>query len=166
MKKKHINVFLELIQATKAVIRTVWGTSGIEGLTAPQFAILLHLNHRGPLSPSELSDILLVTQGNVTGLIQRMQKQGLVERRRSSSDRRVLKIGITRAGAEKLDVIRPTWEKMVQQAIKPLNQDEQETLQKLLGKLREGLSNGQPCPCFPGFGYESSKKSFSGAKSL
>lgn len=163
MAKKPINVFFELIHTTKAVIRTVWGAGGIEGLTAPHFAILLHLNHRGPLSPSELSDILLVTQGNITGLIQRMQKQGLVERRRSSSDRRVLKIGITHAGTEKLDVIRPTWEKMVKQAFQPLNQGEQETLQKLLGKLREGLSNGQPCPCFPGFGKESSKKPLSGA---
>lgn len=145
MKPSSVEIFREMIGITKAVIRHVWGTGGIGGLSGPQFGLLMHLRHQGPLFPSEIADRMLVTQGNITGLIQRLQKQGFVERRRSSTDRRFLKIGITEAGQAKLDEITPQWESQVRNSFRNLNPSDHQTLLNLLEKLKNGLPENLFC---------------------
>ena len=60
------------------------------GLTTPQFCTLETLYHLGPLSLGELADKLLVTGGNVTYVMGRLEDHGLVYRYRCPDDRRVI----------------------------------------------------------------------------
>src|SRR5690348_11409749 len=69
-------------------------------LTVPQFGALEALYHLGPLSLGDLADKLLVTGGNVTFVMDRLESQGLVARYRSDSDRRVVLARLTDAGQE------------------------------------------------------------------
>ena len=64
-------------------------------LTTPQFGVLEALFHLGPLSLGELADKLLVTGGNVTYVMDRLEEQGLVFRERSPKDRRVIQAKLT-----------------------------------------------------------------------
>jgi DNA-binding MarR family transcriptional regulator len=69
------------------------------GHTRSQSSVLRNLLERGPLSMAELSQLVLVTPAAVTGIIDRLEKKGLVERLPKGSDRRVTRIALTPAGA-------------------------------------------------------------------
>jgi len=70
------------------------------GLTGPQSTLLRTLVKKGPLSSASLSRRLYVTPSNITGIIDRLEKKGLVERIRKERDRRIVLINLTESGTE------------------------------------------------------------------
>jgi DNA-binding MarR family transcriptional regulator len=68
------------------------------GLTAPQSLVLRLLIKKGALSSADLSRQMYVTPSNITGIIDRLEKKGLVERIRQQGDRRVALITLTQSG--------------------------------------------------------------------
>jgi len=76
------------------------------GLTGPQSLVLRLLTKKGALSSADLSRQMYVTPSNITGIIDRLEKKGLVERICQQGDRRVALITLTRSG-QKLGKIIP-----------------------------------------------------------
>jgi DNA-binding MarR family transcriptional regulator len=70
------------------------------GLTGPQLSVAKILEDIGDLSLSELSERINAQNSTVTGIVDRMEREGLVERKRSSDDRRVVHIRLTKKGLE------------------------------------------------------------------
>lgn len=70
------------------------------GLTGPQLSVAKILQDIGDLSLSELSERINAQNSTVTGIVDRMEREGLVERKRSSDDRRVVHIRLTKKGHE------------------------------------------------------------------
>lgn len=68
-------------------------------LSAPQVHTLLALGHEGALAMGDLARRVAVTEKTVTGLVDRLERDGLVERRRDEADRRVIHVALTAAGA-------------------------------------------------------------------
>ena len=68
------------------------------GLTGPQSLVLRLLIKKGALSSADLSRQMYVTPSNITGIIDRLGKKGLVERIRKQGDRRVALITLTQSG--------------------------------------------------------------------
>jgi MarR family transcriptional regulator, organic hydroperoxide resistance regulator len=68
-------------------------------LTGPQLMVLKGLEHIGRLSLTELSERIRAQNSTVTGIIDRMEREGLVARERSTEDRRVVQIALTPKGA-------------------------------------------------------------------
>jgi DNA-binding MarR family transcriptional regulator len=68
------------------------------GLTMPQFDVLATLWHGEGITQQELAERLLVTKGNVVGLIDRVSAAGWVERRPDPEDRRANRLHLTEAG--------------------------------------------------------------------
>lgn len=78
------------------------------GITASQHQLLVAVRgHRGPAGPSvgDIAGYLLVRHHTAVGLIDGAQAQGLVERHPDSDDQRVVRIGLTRAGRDRLDAL-------------------------------------------------------------
>jgi DNA-binding MarR family transcriptional regulator len=71
------------------------------GLTGPQLSVVKLLEQLGDVSLSELSDKIRAQNSTVTGIVDRMEREALVERKRSTEDRRVVHIQLTEKG-EKL----------------------------------------------------------------
>jgi MarR family transcriptional regulator, organic hydroperoxide resistance regulator len=69
-------------------------------LTGPQLTVIKILEQIGDLSLSELSDKLRAQNSTVTGIIDRMEREGLAQRVRSTEDRRVVRIRLTEKGAK------------------------------------------------------------------
>lgn len=69
-------------------------------LTGPQLTVVKILETIGDLSLSELSDKIRSQNSTVTGIIDRMEREGLVQRVRSHEDRRVIRIHLTEKGAK------------------------------------------------------------------
>jgi len=70
------------------------------GLTGPQSLVLRLLIKKGALSSADLSRQMYVTPSNITGIIDRLEKKGFVERIRKQGDRRVALITLTQSGHE------------------------------------------------------------------
>ena len=110
------------------------------GLTGSSFNVLMILDGAPePLSPHELGERLLVTRGTVTGLLDTLQRQGLVRRIPHPGDRRMLLIELTETGRT---VLRKSWRTHFPaqtEMLSVLSDAEKETLVRLLGKLQAHL---------------------------
>ncbi|MBF0546978.1 MAG: MarR family transcriptional regulator [Candidatus Riflebacteria bacterium] len=109
------------------------------GLTGPQYGAMKILQANGAMSPSELSNFLTVTPGNITGIIDRLRKLKFVERRRSSSDRRVLKIALTTEGKKKLEELIPIWESAIEDIFREVPIERQKEFHRTLKEIQESL---------------------------
>lgn len=68
-------------------------------LSAPQVHTLLSLGHEGPLPMGDLARRVAVTEKTITGLVDRLERDGLVQRLRDRADRRVVRVKLTARGA-------------------------------------------------------------------
>lgn len=109
------------------------------GLTVPQFGTLEALYHLGPLSLGELAEKLLVTGGNVTYVMDRLEDQGLVYRFRRPDDRRVIQARLTPEGRELVAEVFPGHASYVEHLARHISPEDQHALAALLKKLGTGI---------------------------
>ncbi len=104
-------------------------------LTSPQLTVLKILETFGDLSLSELSERIRAQNSTVTGIIDRMEREGLVGRERSKEDRRVVYIRLTAKGAQLAREIPVEPMEILRQAILGLSKEEGRELLKISTKL-------------------------------
>jgi len=96
----------QIVSALRQVIRRVDLHSmrlvGEYGLTGPQLATLQEAARLNPVSAGALARAVSLSQPTVTGILTRLEKQGLVERSRGETDRRTVTVKVTRAGRSML----------------------------------------------------------------
>jgi len=111
------------------------------GLSWPKFNALmeLYLTGGGGLTQSELSTKMLVSRANITGLIERLEREELVFREGDPSDKRVLRVYLTDKARRLMDAFLPIHNNFIDKAMSSLSGQEKETLVSLLEKLRNGL---------------------------
>lgn len=108
-------------------------------LTTPQFGVLEALYHLGPLSLGELADKLLVTGGNVTYVMDRLEEQGLVYRERSPEDRRVIQAKLTDAGRDKIADVFEGHAEFIEHLLRHVDRGQQVELREMLKALGVGI---------------------------
>lgn len=106
-------------------------------LTAPQFGVLDVLNQKGPMSLKQISDELMVTGANITCVMDNLEKDSLVKRVPSKTDRRVINAELTTKGKNKIDKVYPEHVKHLSEISKKLNDSELKQLTNLLEKLAD-----------------------------
>ena len=110
-------------------------------ITLPQFDVLSELERAGdPLTMSQLSKELMVSNGNVTGVIDRLEKSGFAKRVRAEHDRRVQYIELTSKGRKEFNKMASRHEKWVAGLLSDLTMNEMDQLQNLLLKARQSVS--------------------------
>ena len=108
--------------------------------TLPRFDLLAQLDRAlDGLTMGELSRRLMVSNGNVTGLIDRLDGEGLVERRPAPDDRRAQLVRLTQAGKTAFDAMTPGHEAWIHDMLSGLSRRDMEALLDLLGKLKSSL---------------------------
>lgn len=111
------------------------------GLTDVQFHLMMLLRHQGAgegLSQARLSELMQVNRPNVTGLVDRLEREGLV-RRTAAADRRYNIVQLTDKGGRLLDKADTAYGHEVQEVMGVLSKSELAALIKACGKLREAL---------------------------
>ncbi len=108
-------------------------------MTLARFDLLASLEREDGQTLAGLSRALLVTAGNVTGLVDRAERDGVVERRPEPSDRRVARVWLTREGRILIRELLPLHARLVHELIGGLPAQERRDLRRLLGGLREHL---------------------------
>lgn len=110
------------------------------GISEGRLRVLGHLLDRvEPATHSELADASGVTKGTVTGLIDGLERDGLLRRTPCASDRRVSLIELTPEGDRALKRILPGHLRRLSELVGAINKSEQQTLLRLLEKLHAGL---------------------------
>jgi DNA-binding MarR family transcriptional regulator len=107
-------------------------------LTGFRVAMMLRVSG-GVLTPAEIADRLGSARATVTGVLDSLEKRGLVRRLPHPEDRRRLQVEITDEARAKLDELLPTYFEHEREAVAGLDAEEQETLVALLGKLQQRL---------------------------
>ena len=139
-EEEALRLWIALARCYSTFARAVSGKVLEYGLTSPQLGVLEALHHVGPLSLGELAGKLLVTGGNITYVMDRLESQGLVRRERSSRDRRVVEARLTEKGREVVDNYFPLHARHIRELTEVLDPDERRELRRLLKKLGKGVA--------------------------
>jgi len=110
-----------------------------ENLTPSQLDILVCLGRTGGLTLGEIGNRLLVSGGNITGVVDRLERSGYVYRDRDKDDRRVVSAKLTPKGAELHKEILPVFKRKLNETMNVLEPEEQRQLNRLLKKLSQPL---------------------------
>jgi len=112
------------------------------GLTLPQFDVLAQLRRRPEgMTPGEVTRALLVTAGNVTGIVDRLVRAGLVERRPVPEDRRAIRVRLTRRGRRLMEEAIPRHARDLTSVLGSVPPAELEALKERLGSLVRRLED-------------------------
>lgn len=139
--KLELRVWLRLLTCANLVEGQVRnGLRETFEITLPRFDLLAQLD-RAPegLTMGELSNRLMVSNGNVTGLTERLVSEGLVARLPSPRDRRESRVKLTAQGKRIFDRMTPVHERWIDELFAGLNRAEMAQLLELLGKLKSSL---------------------------
>ena len=108
------------------------------GLNPTEFGILEALYHKGPLPLQQIGEKVLISSGNITYTVDKLEQKGLLVRRPAPHDRRVTFAELTQKGHDLLAALFPGHAEALQAAVSGLSPEEQAQAVRLLRKL--GLS--------------------------
>lgn len=135
-KKQNMaqDTFSKLLRCTSSVSGDVHKHIQ-DQLTVSQFGILESLAMLGPISQKELATRILKSPGNITTIINNLEKAGLVIRVLSTQDKRYYAIHLTDKGRRLIDRLLPVHAEILRNRLGVLTEEEQQTLGGLLEKL-------------------------------
>ena len=136
---RALRVWLRLLTCTQLIERRVRSRLRARfATTLPRFDLMAQLErHAEGLKMSELSRLLMVTGGNVTAIVDQLEKEGLVERLEEPADRRAFRISLTRAGEKSFAEMARAHEAWVVELLAGMSRRDQDELLKLLAKLKQ-----------------------------
>jgi DNA-binding MarR family transcriptional regulator len=130
-----------VISTQRAIKQATLVLVSAESLTHPQYQALREIAKKnGAMLMREISDAMLVTPANVTGIVDRLEEKGLVIRKVSQGDRRATIVELTPEGRAVQERVAKKQGQLVQRALGAFTQDEQRTLRGLLQKLQREIS--------------------------
>lgn len=128
---RALNTYTKLMRASESITSRVHRVLAAPKLTISQFGVLEALYHKGPLCQKDIAAKILKSSGNITLVVDNLEKSGLVRRERDSEDRRFLTIHLTETGSELIASVFSDVEAAIVREMSLLSESEQE----LLGKL-------------------------------
>ena len=143
MNPSALKACAELMRTGSGMLGTFEKILGQTGLSQGRFLTLIVMN-RAPseaINPSTLADKLGVTRATMTGLLDGLRKEGLIERRIHPEDRRKVGVLLTDSGRRTLDKILPDYYRHFAKLTTYLDEGERQTLISLLKKVNQGLSS-------------------------
>jgi DNA-binding MarR family transcriptional regulator len=117
------------------------------GSTLPRFDLLAQLDrHPEKLTMGELSSLMMVSGGNVTGLVRQLETEGLVSRSSRPNDRRTYQVGLTARGKKHFDKMAVQHEAWVVELFGQMEHDAQEDLMQSLRVLKSSIKAAAASP--------------------
>jgi MarR family 2-MHQ and catechol resistance regulon transcriptional repressor len=133
--RQALEAYIKLVRASESVTSSVTGHLDDDGLTISQFGVLEALLHLGPMSQRELAQKILKSCGNVTMVIDNLEKLGLVKRERDEKDRRLYRITLTLPGRALIRSVFPRHARKIALQMNVLTNKELLELGRLCRKL-------------------------------
>ena len=135
-------VFLHLMQTGDEAFRVTDANLSRHAISQGRFMVLMLLldkqtNCPHPRTPAELADLANVTRATMTGLVDTLERDGLVKREPDLTDRRMMSVHLTDKGHDLLNAILPPHFRLMAALMDGLDEGERKTLVHLLTKIRD-----------------------------
>lgn len=134
-EERTLNAFIKLMRATDSLNNRLNRQLSDAGLTVSQFGVLEALLHLGPLNQKALGEKLLKSGGNITLVIDNLEKSGWVERHQDPEDRRSMLIHLTDEGEDFIANYFPKHLSRIKKEFDVLSDEELEQLSSICKKL-------------------------------
>lgn len=139
-EERALNVFIKLMRASESLTSNLYKQLSDHNLTMSQFGVLEALLHLGPLNQRALGEKLLKSGGNITLVIDNLEKNNWVERKPNPDDRRSVLIHLTEEGRSFIESYFPKHVDNIVKEFSVLTAEEQEQLGTLCKKLGTNIS--------------------------
>lgn len=136
-----LNTFIKLTRGTNSLLARLAQRNTHESLTVSQFGVLEALYHLGPMCQSELGSKMLMSGGNITMIVDNLEKRGLVQRQRDEQDRRFIIVTLTDEGEALIAEVFPVHLDAIVDELSVLSTEEQEDLGRLCRKMGLGSTS-------------------------
>jgi DNA-binding MarR family transcriptional regulator len=132
--------YLNLLRAGDEAYRRSEAFLTEHNMSPGRFTVMMLLydkmaDHPVPHTPADLAEMSGVTRATITGLVDTLERDGLVTRKHDSGDRRMMLVHLTPKGHSTLQEILPAHFKQMAAQMAPLSEHERKTLVRLLNKL-------------------------------
>lgn len=143
LSKQRLRVWVRLLRATRAVENEIRERFRREfDVTLPRFDVMAALDRAEEgLTMTALSRALMVSNGNVTGIIERLAADGLVVREIEDADRRAIRVRLTQQGRETFAAMARAHEGWIDDLLSDLTQRDAEALSPHLDRIRRASRN-------------------------
>ncbi len=142
--------FLNLLRTADLVFAEKGRCLSQMNLSQGRFTVLMLLTQgckgQEAATPASLAEEAGVTRATMTGLIDTLERDGLVAREADPNDRRAVRVRLTESGQSFVEGMLPGYFRRVSAIITPLNEAERKTLVRLLQKIQAGLTPSTPKP--------------------
>lgn len=138
-KRDNYELWREFADTYKLVHRAVDRNLGATGMRVVEIRLLKALGRLGAVPMSVLAEEQLTTQASVTGLVDDLEAKGLVQRERSTEDRRVINIAITEEGKRAMEQGLRRHRDFIDRVLGGLDEREAAELSAVLERLRRSM---------------------------
>ena len=139
-----LDTFIKIRRASKVIADKTSRLLAAYGLSESQFGTLEALYYLGPMHQSAIGEKLLVSDGNMTMVINNLEKRGLISRQRDETDRRQMTVSLTDIGHDLIEELFPKHARNVTDLMNILCADEQNQLGQLCKILGKQTRDDQP----------------------
>lgn len=132
---RALDAYIKLMRAAESVSARLAPRLSAAGLTGSQFGALEALYHLGPLCQRDLGKKMLKSGGNITMVVDNLEKRGLVERVRAEEDRRYITVSLTKQGRKLMSRLFPRHAGAIREEMCVLSDAELERLASLCKRV-------------------------------
>lgn len=147
LSKRRLRMWLRMLGVTRSTETALRGyLRENHGTTLPRFEVLAALRRREEPTPmGELSRMLLVSNGNATDVVTRLEKDGLVLRTPCTADRRTVRVRLTEAGRRRFDSMAAGYEAEVSRLFETLDDSDLDAMRTILRRITPRRDAGCGC---------------------
>ncbi len=144
MEKNEGKSILTLLREIRSLIdKSLKSKLDLGNFTMPQTMIIYNLANHGKMKISELSEKMGLTNSTVSGIVDRLEDQGVIFRERSTEDRRVVYVQFTPEHKKNYQDLNDNLDKKFNEMLAAIPQGQMETIIESLNVLKETLSSHQ-----------------------
>ncbi len=130
-----LNSYIKLVRAYESINSRLYMKLAKEGLTLSQFYMLDVLYHLGPMNQKELGKKIFRSEGNITMVVNNLEKRKLIKKKQSGDDKRVYIIRVKNEGRELYEKIFPKFLKTITSEFEGIKEKEHKEFQKICKRI-------------------------------
>ncbi|MGI1659753.1 MAG: MarR family winged helix-turn-helix transcriptional regulator [Desulfitobacterium sp.] len=139
MNSLNLNLVIAMARSYNKLFSHIEKNVQEYGFNISEFGVLEFLWHKGEQPVQKIAEKILVTSGTITYIIDKLQKTGLVERKKCEKDRRVYYVGLTPKGEEVIEELFPKHQQFIDNLLAGIDEDMKKNLLKSLLELRASI---------------------------
>ena len=139
-REVQLQTWVQLMRTFLVMQKKVVALIAEQDMTLPQFDVMATLWRGEGVTQQDLASQLLVTKGNICGLLDRLAESGWVERRQDPIDARANRLYLSASGRRKIHEVLPNHDKVISDMMACLAEDDTKLLRKLLSHLEEATT--------------------------